>query len=575
MPDSQRKRPSGVIVPTALFVAMFVLMLVTLLVSRISQDFGMSLSALERTEFKYLSFAAANQLLSDLNAGLDVDTYTKDKDHRIVRDGGRVTESWVERVPVDEDFFFVVATTYRESGGLAEEVRRFAVFRPKINAKIYASVADTNKSSPDPIYYSDKGSWSVLPPIPMSRYTDAGVLETEDGKFAGSTPFYVGARDDSVYAVYAPTLDGWKDPSERAFFKGIPIPVLRFNWGDFVLNNLVTGSGQGQTQSDLTAVTPIIHEVRNPNTKISLTRGSVVMHFSHDTNEWKPLPPAPEAVFDGERFVEKPGDYWVQGVPGTMAAHDGGMTAALTRKGQDAIYNWNGDAEKWEVVTPPGEDVIVLAADQGGTTYVQTGKLELTEIDGLLDILAGNFKGVTPKTKTSALHKSNPDGTWTEIPNPPAEYYNKDGDLQKSSYPGARGPLIGSMVGGERGELYLVSRPQGRGLVDTIYKYSDGEWEAVPSPPNKHYSGGSEVENEGLPERLDIALAADGGISVRIPTEVGADPIFLRSEDGEYEILPAVQAVGGSVEKTIYQISGGGKPDESGRGTYIVKATYF
>ena len=32
MPDSQRKRPSGVIVPTALFVAMFVLMLVTLLV---------------------------------------------------------------------------------------------------------------------------------------------------------------------------------------------------------------------------------------------------------------------------------------------------------------------------------------------------------------------------------------------------------------------------------------------------------------------------------------------------------------------------------------------------------------
>lgn len=574
MTDSLLKRPTGVIVPTALFVAMVVLMLVTLLVSRISMDFGISLSALERTEFKYTSLAAANQHLSDLNSGLEVDAFTKEKP-RLTKDGGRITESWVERVEIDEDFFFVIARTYRESGGLAEEVRRFAVFRPKINAKIYASVADTVKTSPDPIYYSDKGSWTVMPPIPKCRYSDSGALEEVDGEFAGSTPFYVGARDDSVYAIYAPTLDGWNDPSERAFYNGIPIPVLRFNWGDFVLGNLVTGSGQSQTQSDLTAVTPIIHEVRNPNSKLTLSRGSVIMQYSHDSNEWKPLPPAPEATFDGEKFVEKPGDFWVQGVPGTMSAHEGGMTAALSRKGRDSIYHWDAGEEKWEVVTPPGKDVILLAADQGGTTYVQTGVLENTDIGGLLEILAGNFKGVTPKTQTSAMHKRNADGSWTKIPDPPAEYYNKDGELQSSAYPGSRGPLIGSMVGGERGELYLVSRPQRPGLVDTIYKYSDGEWEAVPSPPNKHFSGGSEVENEGLPERLDLALAADGEISVRIPTEVGADPIFLRSEDGEYEILPPVQAGGGTVEKTIYQISGGGKPDQSGRGTYIVKATYF
>ena len=575
MTSSTLTKPKGVIVPTALFVAMVVLILVNLLVSKISMDLGLSTNNLERTEFKYISFGAVNALLADLNAGLERETYTLD-DPRVQSDGGRVTESWVEPAPIHEDFVFVVARTYRKSRGLVEEVRRFAVFRPQINAKIYASVADRDKNSPDPIYFSESGTWSLLPSIPLMRYTDSGVLQVEEGKFVGSTPFYVGARDNSVYAIHAPTLDGWNDPSERAYFRGVPIPALRFNWGDFVLRCMVTGSGQSQTQADLTAVTPIIHEVRNPRTKLSLTRGSVVMKYSHDTNEWKPLPPAPEATFDGEKFVENPGDYWVQGVPGTMAAHDEGVVAALTRKGQDAIYEWDSVKEKWEVHTPPGKDVLVLATDQGGTTYVQTGELNPTGIDGLLDIMAGNIMNITPKTNISALHKQNVDGTWTRVPDPPAEFYDQNGELQSAPYPGVRGPLIGSMVGGERGELYVVSRATRRGLVDTIYKYSDGEWEAVPSPPgNKHYSGGLEVESDGLPARLDLALGADGEISVRIPTKNGADPIFVRNEEGEYELLPAVQAPGGSVEKTLYQISGGGKPDESGRGTYLVKATYL
>jgi hypothetical protein len=555
---------------------MFVLMMVTLLVSRISMDFGMSLSSLERTELKYISFAAVNELLADLNTGLDRDLHTKENPRK-AQDGGRTIESWVEPVEIDEDYIFAVSRTRHGSRGLVEEARRFAIFRPKINPKIYASVADTNKDSPDPIYYSDSGSWAMLPSIPRVRYSDSGVLESEPGEFAGSTPFYVGARDDSVYAIYAPTLDGWNDPSERAFFQGIPIPVLRFNWGDFVLHNLVTGTGQGQTSADLSAVPPIIHEVTDPSHKLTLTRGSVALKYSHATDEWEPLPPAPEATFDGEKFVETPGDYWVQGVPGPMSAHDQGLTIPVSRDGQDAIYQWNNDAEKWNVVTPPGKDVLVLASDQGGTSYVQTGNLQRSSLTDLLKILAGDFKGVTPKTNTSALHRQKRDGTWVDVPNPPAKFFDKRGELQSSAFPGSGGPLIGSMVGGEAGELYVVSRPNQPGLVDTIYKYdySDDEWEVVPSPSNTYYDGGVEVERDGLPDRLDLALAADGEVSVRIPTEEGDDPIFVRDEKGEYELLPAVQTPGGGFEKTLYQISGGGKPVESGAGTYIIRATYF
>lgn len=564
-------KPNGVIIPTALFVAMFVLMMVTLLVSKTSMDMGNSANSLERTEFRYLSLAAANELLADLNAG----QAEHDDEPRSVAGDGRITESWVEPVEAHENYIFVIARTFRPSSGVTEKVRRFAIFQPKIQAKIYASVADTNKDSPDPIYYADSGSWSVLPSMPRLRYSDSGKLQAEVGQAAGSTPFYVGARDDSVYAIYAPTLDGWNDPQERAYYRGLPIPLLRFQWGDFVLNNLVTASRQGQTSADMAAVTPLIHEVTNPDQKLSLSRGAVPMKFSHATNQWTPLPAPNEAVFDGEKFVEQQGNYWVQGVPGPMAAHPDGVTVPLIRKGRDAIYRWKNGAEKWDIIAPPGQDIIALATDQVGTTYVQTGLLNPSDLGDLLQVLSGNFRGITPKTSSSALHRLHLNGEWERIPDPPPAFFDQNGELQKSSYNGNRGPLLGSMVGGEDGELYLVSRPHRPDLVDTIFRFRDGEWEALPSPPNVYYAAGTPMDRSGAPERLELALGADGEVTARIPSQLGADAIFVRNEDGQYELLPPVQTPNGGFESTLYQISGGGKPDESGRGTYRVKATYF
>ena len=98
----------GLIIPTAMFVAMFVLLLVTCIMASVSYNFDMSLRSVENTEFRYTSFATANELISSLNGTatitgdyqtppvrdgeLKYDTYTKD-DPWVINEDGRITET--------------------------------------------------------------------------------------------------------------------------------------------------------------------------------------------------------------------------------------------------------------------------------------------------------------------------------------------------------------------------------------------------------------------------------------------------------------------------------------------------
>ena len=133
------------------------------------------------------------------------------------------------------------------------------------------------------------------------------------------------------------------------------------------------------------------------------------------------------------------------------------------------------------------------------------------------------------------------------------------------------------MVGGEQGEFTVINRPDDPNLVDTIYRYKDGQWEAVPSPPNQYFDdAGNEVTEPGLPSRLEVGMGSKGKLMLRIPSTKGGDAIFEESDtEGEFNLLPAVMSGSGSFVPYLFQMTGGEKRDGSGKGTFHVTATYL
>ena len=566
--------PRGTIVPTALFVAMFALMISTLLLASVSFNSGLSLRALEVTEFRYLSLAASNELLSDLNAGLEQKTFGKTNPRRS-HHGGWVTESWVERLEGETNNVFVSARTYRPGRpDLAESVQQLATYRDKTLTRVYTNVTDTNKDLPDPTYFNDlkdSEAWTTLPAPPRIRYRDDGTIESKPGEMAGTIPYVTGAPDGSLYALYAPTLDGWDDDPSPVYFFKVPITLP---WGDFALNTIVAGGRQGMTVGELAPIPQVLVEGAPV---VAISKGALFTKYSHDTNQWVPLPPAEEATMVNGEFQVKPGDYHLQGVAGAPVAYDGGMMAPLYRKGPDSIYRYTEKSEKWDVLTPPGQDVLLMGSDQSGNVYVQTGELKPVGPDYLLTILLKNLLNIYPNTPKTELHQYK-NGAWSALPNPPSKFYDSNGNLVSEKY-SSRGPSLSGIVGGKEGEVFVVNRPSDHSkLVDTIYKYSDGVWEVVPSPPNRFFdSSGAEKESSGYPSKLEICTGSDGLLIVRVPNNgKGLDAIFVQDEkDKTYNILKPIQSPDGSYEAFFSQMAGGRRQRDNGLGAYYVRATYF
>ncbi len=561
-----RRGLHGVIIPTAMFVAMFVLLLCTCLLASVSYNFGLSLGSVESTEFRYLSLGATNELLSDLNAGLDPRTFTRDSPRRVTNEG-RIIESWVE--PLDGEYkkVLVVSQTYKSGGSKPEVVKRLSSFKEQTLARVYTNATDTDVSRPDPIFYSDlsdSGAWSVLPNVPKMRYTDAGVLESVPGEVAGSIPYMAGAPDGSLYALYVPVMDGWQDRPTMIF-------VLPIKQGELALKTVVSGGNQGMTIGDLQ---PILQVLIDYASEVTLSKGAVPLKYSHVDNAWSALPPIPNInIVNGQAQIDA-GNFKLNGVGGPPVAWDGGGAAAVYMKGQDAILQIKDGADSWEAVTPPGQDITLLAADHSGTLYTQTANLQRVGLGYLVNILFGNLTGIYANTPTSKLHKYE-ERKWTAIPDPPARFYNDAGQLVDDPYPGTRGPTLGGMVGGEPGEVLVVNRPNRAGLADTVYKFKDGVWEAVPPPPNSHYdASGTKVDDGGVPKRLELGVGSDGQVIVRIPSASGSDAIYLQNET-TWDLLPPVHAEGGGFVQALSQMSAGQKKDGSGKGTFRVKATYF
>lgn len=566
------KRRTGIIVPTALFVAMFVLLLCTLLFSSVSQNLGLSLDSVDTVECRYQSLGAMNELLSDLNRGLAPGTYTKARPRR-VDNGGSVSECWVEPLAGGKNVL-VAALTSRAGSSRPETVKSLCTFREFDTGRVYANVVDDTPGVPDPICYSDisgSGDWSQLPPAPRQRYNATGQLEIRPGEFAGTLPYVAGAPDGSVYAMYSPGIDGWDDESSPAWFD-IPFPVA-LPWGQLVRQTVAAGNREGKTIGELSvAVQAMVDHLVD----VSISKGAMTMKYSQEQGQWTPLPPPEEATVVNGEIRKQAGNYHLQGISGPPSAYAGGVTCPIYRKGQDLIYDYREETQQWNIIKPPGKDLMYLATDDDGTTYVQSGQQRRVFLDYFLRILIADLSNIRAGAESSALHKYE-GGQWTEIPDPPSQFFRKTGNLELVDRPDSQGTRLDGMVA-SGGELTVVRRPPpGHNLVDTIWKYRQGHWEVVPPPPNKHFdpASGTEVSEPGLVSQLELGKGADGNLILRVPSISGPNPIFMQTKGGDYDLLPPVKVEGGPYKNFLSQSSGGCKRDGSSRGSYVVKATYF
>ncbi|MFA5506176.1 MAG: hypothetical protein WC314_15820 [Vulcanimicrobiota bacterium] len=574
----------GLIIPTAMFVAMFALLLVNCIMASVSHNFDMHLRSVESTEFRYVSFGTANQLLSNLNGSialspefetppvrneeLTYETFSKN-DPWEINDQGRITETWIE--PQDEQgkVILVVSRTYRGGPSTAQEVKLLARFKARTVGRIYTNSPDDDPNSPDPIYYSDAatGAWEELPPVPRMRYKSDGTLEYKQGELASSLPYISGSPDGTLYSGYVPAMDGWGDPP-------VPIFFLPIQQGALCLKTVIRGAESGKTMGDLQ---PILQVLIDVVPSVTLSKGAVPLKFDHDSGQWQTMPPPEQVRMVNGKFEVEAGNYNFSGVPGPPVGFNGGAVSAMYRKGQDALYVYQKEANGYEILTPPGQDVMVLAADESGAMYVQTGELKPVFIDYLLNILVGNLDRIYANTDTSAIHKYE-DGEWTTLPNPPAKFYNKQGELVEDPYSGSRGPQLGGMVGGNKGEVTLINRPgRGTGLVDTVYRYKEGFWEVLPSPPNTYYdSAGNEVTSSELPSTLELGTSAKGKMMLRVLDGDGHDAIFEETDAGkDYTILAPVQDRDGQYVENLFLTTGGEKRDGSNKGSFTVTGTYL
>lgn len=580
----KQSRLQGIIIPTALLVAMFVLLISTVLVANVSMNLNMSLGAVEATESRYLSFAASNQMLSDLGAGtVDVNRYTRNSPYESIHEG-YTSHTWVE--PQASGAVLVVSKTFRSGQSKAETVKRLATYKDFDLTRVITNANDTNPNTPDPVYYSDGPDstvWNKLPDFERCRISDAGTVESKPGEKAGTLFWVAGDYRGSLYGIYVPALDGWGDnPS------GLDIlPWLPFPWGKITLERLVVGTDQGKTIGDLT---PVAQVLINNLTDFSVTKGAVMMKYDVEGGQWSTMPPPQEATVVNGQAVVQEGNFHVKGAGGVPSTYEGGAFMPVFRKGPDTIYHYREQTNDFEVMATPqrpeapgATDVLLMAADQQGTPMVQSGQIVrpgiLEELGYFWRILNFDFSAIQPQVNNPALHIREA-GDWKPIDNPPAQFYKKTGELDRVRSYSSRGPLLGGMVGGENGEFFVVNRPwpPDPDLVDTVYKYSsaDNEWQLVPSPPNVAFDPvtGNKIDKPGAPKTMELGQAASGKIILRLTDTGGPDPIFIQTQGGSYDLLPPVRTEGGPMEKNLAQIAGG-RRREGTRGAYVVRATYF
>lgn len=605
-------RPLGIIIPTALFIAMVVLLLCTVLLASVSYNLDLSLDSVEKTEYRYISFGVMNTLLSDLNSGrTDVRQFTKARP-QVTTSGGTLSEAWVEPLAGGKNVL-VVAQTRRSGGSQAEVVKSLCTFQEFDLGRVYTNSVDGNPSVSDPIYFSDlsaSGGWSQLPPAPRMRYNSEGKVEEASGEFAGTLPFVTGGPDGSLYAVYSPAIDGWNDYLSQANIPflpntnpvelimaalqivqmpfALPGPVqlastlaaghlpISLKWGQLSRQTFVAANRDGRTVGELSV---IVQAMIDQVSDVSLSQGGMIMKYSQDQGKWAPLPPAEDAVVVQGQIQRKTGEYHVQGISGPPSAYEGGIMCPVFRKGQDLVYNYREETHDWDIVKPPGRDLLYLAADSDGTPFVQSGNQNKVYLDYFLRVLVGNLSNIQAGATDTSLHKREND-QWIKIPNPPARFFKDSGSqlqLVDLPYDEKSGPLLGGMAA-NGGELTVVNRPpRGSHLVDTIYKYRQGKWELVPPPPNKRFDPetGSEVQDPGLPSQLELGMGANGLLILRVPNASGPNSIFMQTKGGDYDLLPPVKPEGGPYQNFLSQTSGGRKRDGSSKGSYVVRATYF
>ncbi len=530
---------SGIVIPTALLIAMVVLMTATALMGQTRQNLQFSGQKALETRRLFVAQGAVNEFIDHLNSDPNLLGHTEGSAYSGTWHN-LTYHVWREQDSVDPSVHHIIAKVF-PTGQEAEVTLCGVVVQagPDLSGFVATNVPDLDINTPDPIFFSSSSSpsWSTLPPVQRIGWDGDGNEVLGNGD-AGTLVFGGGNTSGQLFFVYAPGIDGglvgdWSSLGNEG--RSIGQTALEF------LVGFSAGESNGSwlftpnTLAALTSTAQLVVEPSGlgfwPGNRLLLSQHATVLRYDMATG-WEQLPPMLNHEFDPTTASFLPeekawpdgtpaGPFHIYGLAGPMSCDDAFLYVPLYKEGPDMVARFDLATRQWSALPPvpdrSGQPTdISYVATTGREVYVQAWPF-------------GHVKSPTnvlPLEPPRILRLNEAGTDWEELAEEVPSSQVVDGQLIESLGPAMN---LGCMAAGNNGALYVSSRES---QPNTIFKYAGGRWVPIAGPVS---SGNNYAEAL----HADIGVDGAGTVMLRSPNETGPDEMYT-IRPSSYSQLPSL-----------------------------------
>lgn len=515
------------------FFALLVYFLATVLLTNTTQSLRATRWQADRTRARYLAIAAVNQALVRLRTDSTFESRTREAPYRVRQDKFEAV-SWVEKDEEHPEILFVHGAAWPVGNpSLRQDFVRSVLRKLSTQGIVYTRVMPYYEAALGLQFFDDHRllnnifvgattdtEWTRVPPCPRRFHGRNGQIIERPGLFAFG--IYGMAADDrgNLYACY----DAWNDEGAPAYQASYRANSSR-DYDEFVNADLAE-----EMKNSFLEPAPIFTETGvEPGAPVQPTS---LVRFDPIKASWELMPRLPEVFFDsrGQKLQGDP-----LGVYDTMASDGTDVLMICNRPGPDFMLRFDTREQSFTTV-PPAPNLTYaatgkvvdrgglaprmysLAAGRDGSLYANFGSSQSEQVVGRYDPQAGS---------------------WRALPSPPHQAYDDRGRLV--DVPRLR---FGRMAVEASGDLCVVVRASadGKNLLDTIWRHSQGKWTSVPPFPEQQEVDGAMVATGKLNRRIDrLTVDVEGNLLVKtVHDEWVPETTFKLDRQGKSTVLPGL-----------------------------------
>ncbi len=508
-------RNRGLGLPTVFFFAMVVYFLATVMLTLANQHLRATRWQSERTRVHYLAMAAVNEALVRLRTEPSFENRTE-QDPYATREGDFEVRAWVRKDDAHPDILYVYGRAWpRGSPGRSQDFLRTVVRKPENAGIAFTMSPSYSELITPPIYVgaTTGTQWKRVKPCPVRYYDLNGVVVEKPGRYATGLNGTTADDHGNLYACYDPFQD-----NGSAFAHLLMLGMQQLIGPDvaieFMAAELAENTSTGFLGTDY--------------------ERSCLVRYSSTEDEWSLMPPMPDVYYDESgRLVHAAS----RGLNNMMTTSESKVFMICARQGADFMRVFDVPSGTWDSI-PPGPnqtyDATGQAVDHGGLAQMMF--TTASAADGTLYCNYGNNRMQSVISRWDGDQKR-----WVPLPAPPRQAFDSEGRMVASP-----AQMLGAMTVDGDGSLYVVSKvsEEDNGLLDTVYKFENGAWSALPPVPEALFQpDGTLVETGRLSPRTDnLTFDAEGNMLIKAPNGANPDTTYKIDALGRKEALPPISA---------------------------------